>query len=159
MPGSLSGDRVPESYDSLLGKVIGWGATREEAAARLAGALERTYCAGVHTNEHWLARILKEPRFLEVRHSIAFLDEAAMQALAPRAPSAAALGLAALVAAEKPSPALAGPWDLADAFTPNLPASVLLRLAWGGGGALGTAAFTRPAGWSARVSTAGPSCP
>ena len=130
--GFLSGDRVPESYDSLLGKVICWGRTREEAAARLAGALQRTYSAGVHTNEHWLARILKEPRFLEVRHSIAFLDEAAMQALAPRAPGPAALGLAALVAAERPAPALAGPWDLADAFTPNLPASVLQRLAWGG---------------------------
>jgi len=36
--GFLSGDRVPESYDSLLGKVICWGGTREEAAARLAGA-------------------------------------------------------------------------------------------------------------------------
>jgi 3-methylcrotonyl-CoA carboxylase alpha subunit len=128
--GFLSGDRVPESYDSLLGKVISWGADREQAAARLAEALQRTYCAGVHTNEHWLARILKESRFLQVRHSIAFLDQAALQALEPRAPSTAALSLAALVATEKPPPALASPWDLADAFTPNLPASVLLRLSW-----------------------------
>ena len=72
-----SGDRVSESYDSLLGKVIAWAPSREEAAARLAAALERTYCAGVRSNEHWLARILRLPDFLQVRHSIAFLDEAA----------------------------------------------------------------------------------
>jgi acetyl/propionyl-CoA carboxylase alpha subunit len=60
-----TGDRVPETYDSLLGKVITWAPSRTQAAGKLRGALERTYCAGVRTNERWLARILATPRFLE----------------------------------------------------------------------------------------------
>jgi 3-methylcrotonyl-CoA carboxylase alpha subunit len=124
-----SGDRVSESYDSLLGKVIAWAPSREEAAARLAAALERTYCAGVHSNEHWLARILRLPDFLQVRHSVAFLDE-----VAPRLSSALdarpeALILAALVAQTAPGPGAraAHPWEVTDGFTPNLPALVELR--------------------------------
>src|SRR5262249_41768821 len=65
--GFATGDRVPESYDSLLGKVIAWGPSRAEAASRLRSALERTHAAGVRTNERWLARILANRRFLEVR--------------------------------------------------------------------------------------------
>ena len=38
-------------------------------------ALDRTYCAGVHTNERWLARILRNERFLAARHSVALLRE------------------------------------------------------------------------------------
>ena len=37
-----SGDRVPDSYDSLLGKVIAWAPSREQAALRLATALTHT---------------------------------------------------------------------------------------------------------------------
>src|SRR4029077_15410688 len=50
-----SGDTVPDNYDSLLGKVIAWAGTREQAAARVAHALDQTYCAGIATNERWLA--------------------------------------------------------------------------------------------------------
>ncbi len=124
-----SADRVSESYDSLLGKVIAWAPSREEAAARLAAALERTYCAGVHSNEHWLARILRLPDFLQVRHSIAFLDEVAPR-LSPGADARPeALILAALVAQTAPGPGArtAHPWEVTDGFTPNLPALVDLR--------------------------------
>jgi 3-methylcrotonyl-CoA carboxylase alpha subunit len=129
-----SGDRVPESYDSLLGKVIAWAPSRDEAAARLAAALEHTYCAGVHSNEHWLARILRLPDFLQVRHSIAFLDEAAGQLSRAPAASAEALILAALLTQAAPGPRAcpADPWQAADGFTPNLPALVELRFAGGG---------------------------
>ncbi|MGH8266787.1 MAG: acetyl-CoA carboxylase biotin carboxylase subunit, partial [Steroidobacteraceae bacterium] len=57
--GFASGDTVPDCYDSLLGKVIAWAPDRGRAAATLASALSQTYCAGVHTNERWLARILE----------------------------------------------------------------------------------------------------
>src|SRR6202035_4419380 len=73
--GFTTGDVVPASYDSLLGKVIAWAPERAQAAARLSSALEHIYCAGVKTNERWLSRVLRAPRFLEVRHSIAFLQE------------------------------------------------------------------------------------
>src|SRR5262249_41156243 len=69
-----TGDRVPDTYDSLLGKVIAWAPSRTQAAHTLRTALEQTHSAGVHTNERWLARILANPHFLDVRHSIAFLE-------------------------------------------------------------------------------------
>ena len=81
-----SGDRVPESYDSLLGKVIAWARTAAKRPPRgWPRRSRRTYCAGVHTNEHWLARILREPRFLAMRHSIAFLDGAQIERTAAAA--------------------------------------------------------------------------
>ena len=62
MPVSAAAIRVPDSYDSLLGKVIAWAPSREECGrAALAAALEHTYCAGVRTNERWLARVLRSP--------------------------------------------------------------------------------------------------
>ncbi|HEY1490982.1 MAG TPA: biotin carboxylase N-terminal domain-containing protein, partial [Steroidobacteraceae bacterium] len=73
--GFASGDEVPDTYDSLLGKVIAWAPDRTAAATRLAHALTHTYSAGVRTNEHWLARVLTGSRFLEVRHNIALLDQ------------------------------------------------------------------------------------
>jgi 3-methylcrotonyl-CoA carboxylase alpha subunit len=126
--GFATADRVSEHYDSLLGKVIAWGATRELAAARLAQALDATRCAGVHTNERYLAAILRQPAFLDVRHSIAYLgnEGAALATSAP--PPGEALILAALATLMTPSPGTANPWDARDGFTPNLPASVRVQL-------------------------------
>src|SRR5215467_2441310 len=103
-----SGDTVPDSYDSLLGKVIAWAPSREQAAERLATALTHTRCAGIATNEHWLARILRSATFLEVRHNIALLDQrsdefAGRGALAPEA-----LVLGALATHAAPGAAVSG---------------------------------------------------
>jgi acetyl-CoA carboxylase, biotin carboxylase subunit len=45
-----AGSRVPPFYDSLLGKIIAHGATREVALDRLAAALAATRISGVKTN-------------------------------------------------------------------------------------------------------------
>ena len=127
-----SADRVPDSYDSLLGKVIAWGESRAVAAARLAAALDETYCAGVHSNEHFLAGILRQADFLQVRHSIAFLDQhGAAPAAAPPAESLILAALAAL-SADAPATLARSPWEATDGFTPNLPAEVSVRLVGGG---------------------------
>lgn len=138
--GFAAADRVPAVYDSLLAKVIAWAPAREQAALRLAEALEHTYLAGVHTNERWLARVLRSPVFLEVRHSVALLDRAAAQFSDPVAATPAALTLAALAArdAAHSGGELPGrgrrpaPWDESDGFQPNLPARVELTLGAGG---------------------------
>ncbi|MGA7540004.1 MAG: biotin carboxylase N-terminal domain-containing protein, partial [Steroidobacteraceae bacterium] len=57
--GFAAGDEVPSVYDSLLAKIIAWAPAREQAALRLADALDHTYLAGIHTNERWLGRILR----------------------------------------------------------------------------------------------------
>ena len=119
------GDTVPDTYDSLLGKVIAWGSDRAQAAARLAAALERTDCAGVRSNERYLAQLVRTPQFLGVRHSIAFIDRGGAPAEAAAVPGEAAI-LAAL--ALQHAPASADPWAARDGFQPNLSAPVELPL-------------------------------
>jgi len=58
-----SGYRVPPFYDSLLGKVIVWGETREEALDRMARALEETTIEGVKTSIPFHLRLLRDARF------------------------------------------------------------------------------------------------
>jgi 3-methylcrotonyl-CoA carboxylase alpha subunit len=134
--GFATGDVVPATYDSLLGKVIAWAPDRSQAAARLSSALEHIYCAGVQTNERWLARVLRAPRFLEVRHSIAFLQESAKDFAGPADIDAPLLALAAIAAngaaVAGPVAIRANPWSIPDGFTPNLPARVDYRLSWRG---------------------------
>jgi 3-methylcrotonyl-CoA carboxylase alpha subunit len=152
--GFATGDSVPDTYDSLLGKVIAWAPDRVQAAARLSRALELTYCVGVQTNEKWLSRVLRSSRFLEVRHSIAYLQEAgadfagssdievpllALAALALHATASSNSSAASepqinsLDAPSAPSSARpASPWDVLDGFTPNLAARVDYTLSWHG---------------------------
>jgi 3-methylcrotonyl-CoA carboxylase alpha subunit len=130
-----SGDSVPDSYDSLLGKIIARAPAREEAARRLAAALDATRCAGVASNERWLARVLRSAEFLAVRHDIALIDRGGAAFAAPASPAPGALILAALTAPAAVGAAVAAamsPWALCDGFTPNLPAVVTYSLSWRG---------------------------
>jgi 3-methylcrotonyl-CoA carboxylase alpha subunit len=159
--GFATGDRVPESYDSLLGKVIVWAPSRSEAAARLSGALERTHCAGIHTNERWLARILTAREFLEVGHSIAFLEKHAQEfrdrLVAGAALEIKALAIAALAIGATPATASGArglplsPWELRDGFTPNLPDRVSIHLSSRGKSLALETEFTRSVATSVRV--------
>jgi 3-methylcrotonyl-CoA carboxylase alpha subunit len=127
-----SGDTVPDCYDSLLGKVIAWAPERDLAAARLANALSQTRCAGVHSNERWLARVLRSRRFLEVRHNIALLDKSAAEFAGPSSLAPEALILAALALHRAAPVRDSSPWAVRDGFTPNLPAVVAYALSWKG---------------------------
>jgi acetyl/propionyl-CoA carboxylase alpha subunit len=59
----FAGYRFPPLYDSLLAKLIAWGATREEALARMARALRGTRVGGVSTNVAYLQQVLADPTF------------------------------------------------------------------------------------------------
>jgi len=61
--GFTSGSRVSTFYDPMLAKVIGYGATRDEACSRVARALRETLVHGVTTNRDLLIGILGEPEF------------------------------------------------------------------------------------------------
>lgn len=56
--GVYSGWTVPNEYDPMLGKLIAWGANREEAIARLRRALAELYATGIKTNLGLFQRIL-----------------------------------------------------------------------------------------------------
>jgi acetyl-CoA carboxylase, biotin carboxylase subunit len=58
-----AGSMVPPFYDSLLGKIIAHGATREIARTRLIAALERSRLTGVHTNLAFQRALLADAAF------------------------------------------------------------------------------------------------
>jgi 3-methylcrotonyl-CoA carboxylase alpha subunit len=126
-----SGDQVPEHYDSLIGKVIATGDTRELARARLAQALKSTRCVGVHSNEQYLAAILRTEAFKDMRHSIAYLANGGAALATPGAPPPEVLILGALSLIGEAGAGAGGgddPWAARDGFTPNLPARVRVQL-------------------------------
>ena len=57
------GCTVPPHYDSLLAKLIAWGADRDEAIARMTWALEELQIEGIRTNVEFLRYLLRQPEF------------------------------------------------------------------------------------------------
>lgn len=58
------GYRVPPTYDSLLGKIIVWGETREIAIARMRRALTETVITGVDTTIPFYGSVLSQPEYV-----------------------------------------------------------------------------------------------
>jgi acetyl-CoA carboxylase biotin carboxylase subunit len=69
-----SGYDVPPYYDSLLGKLIVWGADRDEAIARSRVALAELQVDGIVTNVELHRALLSNPTFLEGRMTTNMLD-------------------------------------------------------------------------------------
>ncbi len=64
---------MPPYYDSLLGKLIAHGSTRQEAIGRALQALEEFIIEGVHTTIPFLSRVLQHPEFAAGRVDTGFL--------------------------------------------------------------------------------------
>ena len=72
---AYSGYRVPPHYDSLIGKIIAYGDTREQAIARLSIALSETVIEGIKTNIPLHQELLRDAAFLRGGTSIHYLEE------------------------------------------------------------------------------------
>jgi propionyl-CoA carboxylase alpha chain/3-methylcrotonyl-CoA carboxylase alpha subunit/acetyl-CoA/propionyl-CoA carboxylase biotin carboxyl carrier protein len=97
--GIREGQAVTPAFDSMLAKLVAYGATREEAAARLAAALDQMVLLGVPTNADYLGRILRHGDFLAGHLHTGFLGDHAADLAAPEpdaATTAAVLAAAAL---------------------------------------------------------------
>ena len=68
------GARISPHYDPMIAKVIAHGATRDEAARRLADALRRSEIHGLTTNRDLLVRVLAHDEFLGGAADTGFLD-------------------------------------------------------------------------------------
>jgi acetyl-CoA carboxylase biotin carboxylase subunit len=68
------GTEVPPYYDSMIGKVIAHGATRDEAIARLRGALAEMRVEGLPTNIPLHLRLLQDEGFARGEVSIHHLE-------------------------------------------------------------------------------------
>ena len=86
-----SGAEIPPFYDSMIAKLIGHGATRDEARLKLASALDNTIAFGVTTNQSFLAACLRNDVFAQGGATTAFIgrhgDELRQRAPGGVAPS------------------------------------------------------------------------
>ncbi len=72
--GVEQGSVVSVAFDPMLAKVVAHAATRTEAAARLALALERLHLGGVTTNRDFLAATLRHERFIDGGTTTDFIE-------------------------------------------------------------------------------------
>ena len=72
---AYSGYFVPPHYDSLIGKIIAYGDTREQAIARLSIALSETAIEGIKTNIPLHQELLKDAAFLRGGTNIHYLEQ------------------------------------------------------------------------------------
>ncbi len=66
---------VPPNYDSMIGKIIVHGDTREQALARMRTALSEMVVDGIQTNVPLHRELLVDARFIEGGTSIHYLEE------------------------------------------------------------------------------------
>lgn len=66
---------VPPNYDSMIGKLIVYGNTRESAAARMRGALSEIFIDGIKTNIPLHSDIFEDENFLAGGTDIHYLEK------------------------------------------------------------------------------------
>ena len=92
-----SGTEIPPFYDSMMAKLIGVGANRDEARRRLIAGLEHTAAFGVTTNQAFLAACLRHRAFASGEATTSFIGHYRDELLAPRQDAASEAALAALL--------------------------------------------------------------
>ncbi|MCB1162233.1 MAG: acetyl-CoA carboxylase biotin carboxylase subunit [Candidatus Krumholzibacteriia bacterium] len=70
-----SGYKIPPFYDSMIAKIITYGADRDEAIRRMRRALDECVIDGVPSTLGFHAKIMQHPRFLSGKFSTHFLEE------------------------------------------------------------------------------------
>ena len=66
---------VPPNYDSLIGKVIAWADTREQAIAKMRIALSEMIVEGIQTNLPLHQELMLDSAFLRGGTNIHYLEE------------------------------------------------------------------------------------
>ncbi|PAU87663.1 acetyl-CoA carboxylase biotin carboxylase subunit [Pseudomonas sp. WN033] len=69
-----SGYKVPPNYDSLVGKLITYGATRDEALARMRNAIDELVVDGIKTNTELHRELVRDPGFCKGGVNIHYLE-------------------------------------------------------------------------------------
>lgn len=70
-----AGYEMPVMYDSLAVKVMAHGRDRQEALARMQGALKELEIGGIETNQQFQQRLLSEPAFVEGKIDTGFVEK------------------------------------------------------------------------------------
>jgi geranyl-CoA carboxylase alpha subunit len=121
-----SGAEIPPFYDSMIAKLVGHGATRDEARRKLVRGLEQTVAFGVTTNQAFLAACLSHPVFASGEATTSFIGNHREELLAPRQDAAAEAALAALLLYV--SDANAPPWRSGRSLAATFPVPIRVEL-------------------------------
>lgn len=70
-----NGYTVPSTYDSMIGKVIAYGDTRQQAIRRMRIALSEMAVEGIRTNIALHQELMMDARFVEGGTSIHYLEQ------------------------------------------------------------------------------------
>ena len=102
--GVETGDEVSAFYDPMIAKVIAHAASREEACARLASALDRMTLLGLTANAPFLSALLRDRTFLEGGADIGHIERNldAINAAASRPLETIDIALAAAALIDRP---------------------------------------------------------
>ena len=116
--GVREGDAISPYYDSMIAKLIVWGADRAQALARLDAALAATHIVGLHTNVAFLRRVAASPSFTNADLDTALIERerAVLFDAAPLPFEVAAAGVVAHALAAERALAGADPWSRRDGW-------------------------------------------
>jgi acetyl-CoA carboxylase biotin carboxylase subunit len=114
--GVREGDSVSPFYDPMIAKVIAYADTREAAITKLADALSTTQVAGVHTNNAFLIRCLRNPDFIAGNIDTGFIGRHEADLLRPSLGKADVLALAARQVLNEYAKPSDDPWAVQDGF-------------------------------------------
>jgi 3-methylcrotonyl-CoA carboxylase alpha subunit len=112
------GDAVSPHYDSMIAKLIVWGADRVQPRERLGAALRDTHLMGLQTNVAFLRRLVATRAFATADLDTALIERErpALFDAAPLAPELAAAGVAAQQLAAEAALEDADPWSRRDGW-------------------------------------------
>ncbi|WP_122221474.1 acetyl/propionyl/methylcrotonyl-CoA carboxylase subunit alpha [Pseudomonas syringae group genomosp. 3] len=136
--GVAEGDSVSLFYDPMLGKLIAWGETREEARLRLLAMLDESAVGGVRTNLAFLRRIIAHPAFAAAELDTGFIPRHQPQLLPDTTKHSEAFWQAAGEAFSQSEPARIhpadphSPWSSPSGWRAGMPAERDLQLSCNG---------------------------
>ena len=136
--GVAQGDQVSPFYDPMLGKLIAWGETREQARLRLLAMLDEFVVGGVKTNLPFLRRIIDHPAFAAAELDTDFIPRYREQLLPMPAQLSAEFWRAAGAAFVGSDPGVVrhhdpySPWAAMTGLRIGLPNEIGLHLACAG---------------------------
>jgi 3-methylcrotonyl-CoA carboxylase alpha subunit len=112
------GDTISPFYDSMIAKLIVWGADRAQALARLDAALAQTHIVGLHTNVAFLRRVVNTRSFAQADLDTGLIERerAALFEVEPLAIELAAAGVVAHELEAERALEDADPWSKRDGW-------------------------------------------
>lgn len=116
--GVREGDAISPYYDSMIAKLIVWGADRAQALARLDAALAQTHIVGLHTNVAFLRRVAASRSFAQADLDTALIEREreVLFNVPPLPDEVAAAGVVAHALAAEAAVQTDDPWSRRDGW-------------------------------------------